>query len=864
MSLGHILYQFIIGPLEVIFEAVYYYADLFLEHAGWAIASLSLAINLLLLPLYMRADKIQAEERAAEKKMEKWVAHIKKTFKGDERFMMLQTYYRQNGYKPIYSLKGSLPLLLEIPFFIAAYHFLSNLDALKGASFGPIADLSRPDGLLTVGSLTVHVLPVLMTLINLISAAVYTKGAPLKDKLQTLILALAFLVLLYPSPSGLVLYWTLNNVFSLGKNIVLALLARRKKEAVPKAVPERSKNAGRLFTAGCAALTVLTGLLIPSAVVNSSPEEFVLMSDFYSPLRHVGNAFLLAAGLFLLWFGIFYSVSAPRARRVWEGFVLVLAVTGTVNYMFFGTRLGTLSSALKFDDGFMFPDRDGFINLGILLAVSALLIFLLIKKRLLMQGLLIILCLSLAGMAGVNLVKTGRQVPEIRRSVEKANNEQAHFTLSRGGKNVVVLMLDRAISAYLPYLFQEMPQLEKQFDGFTYYPNTLSFGPYTNFGAPALYGGYEYTPEEMNKRDKELLADKHNEALLLMPRLFDSAGYEVTVCDPTYAGYKEIPDLSVFDPYPSIRRYITELGQFAVYSDTERTNALWETVFFRYSLMKILPYGLQPEIYQEGSYFSTDIAQQMTQKEEGLSQAVGMREKAVNSWSVLKALPSITNISEGSENTFLMMSNSLTHEPMLMQEPEYVPSQIVDNREYDRQHEGRFSVNGRTMRVENVNQMKHYQVNMAAMLLLGKWFDSLRAAGVYDSTRIIIAADHGRNLHQFDDWIFGPEKGDDIMYFNPLMLVKDFDAHGFRTDRQFMTNADVPTLAFSGLIGDPVNPFTGQPVTAEAKNAPEQHVIASEVFQISANNGTTFWRAPWYAVRDDIFNTDNWKPLGKH
>ena len=184
MSFGHILYQFIIGPLEVIFEAVYYYANLFLEHAGWAIAALSLAINLLLLPLYMRADKIQAEERAAEKKLERWVSHIKKTFKGDERFMMLQTYYRQNGYKPIYSLKGSLPLLLEIPFFIAAYHFLSHLDALKGASFGPIADLSQPDALLTLGGMTVHVLPVLMTVINLISGLIYGKDMPLKSMIQ--------------------------------------------------------------------------------------------------------------------------------------------------------------------------------------------------------------------------------------------------------------------------------------------------------------------------------------------------------------------------------------------------------------------------------------------------------------------------------------------------------------------------------------------------------------------------------------------------------------------------------------------------------------------------------------------------------
>ena len=47
-------------------------------------------------------------------------------------------------------LKGATSLFLEIPFFIAAYKFLSGLQLLNGVSFGPIADLGRPDGLLAV------------------------------------------------------------------------------------------------------------------------------------------------------------------------------------------------------------------------------------------------------------------------------------------------------------------------------------------------------------------------------------------------------------------------------------------------------------------------------------------------------------------------------------------------------------------------------------------------------------------------------------------------------------------------------------------------------------------------------------------
>lgn len=58
-----------------------------------------------------------------------------------------------------------------------------------------------------------------MTLINVISSAIYLKGFPLKTKIQLYGMALFFLVFLYTSPSGLVFYWTLNNLFSLGKTL---------------------------------------------------------------------------------------------------------------------------------------------------------------------------------------------------------------------------------------------------------------------------------------------------------------------------------------------------------------------------------------------------------------------------------------------------------------------------------------------------------------------------------------------------------------------------------------------------------------------------------------------------------------------
>ncbi|MBQ5518847.1 MAG: membrane protein insertase YidC, partial [Clostridiales bacterium] len=223
MSFLTVLYTLILSPLELLFEVVFTIANRIIGNPGLSIIFLSLAFNFLVLPLYKRADELQAEERDIQAKMAPRLKRIKSTFKGDERFFMIQEYYRINHYKPIYQLKSSVSLLLQIPFFIAAYRLLSRMQCLQGMQFGFIADLGKEDATFMIGSFPVNILPILMTLINIVSGIIYTKGHPLKSKIQVYGLALVFLVLLYHSPSGLVFYWLLNNVFSLVKNIFYKL-----------------------------------------------------------------------------------------------------------------------------------------------------------------------------------------------------------------------------------------------------------------------------------------------------------------------------------------------------------------------------------------------------------------------------------------------------------------------------------------------------------------------------------------------------------------------------------------------------------------------------------------------------------------
>ena len=172
----------------------------------------------------------------------------------------------------------------------------------------------------------------------------------------------------------------------------------------------------------------------------------------------------------------------------------------------------------------------------------------------------------------------------------------------------------------------------------------------------------------------------------------------------------------------------------------------------------------------------------------------------------------------------------------------------------------RYTLNGVTMEMATEVQVTHYHVNMAAYLQLGQWFDYLREMGVYDNTRIILVSDHGRNLSQFDITC----EGQDMEFFMPLLMVKDFDATGFTVCEDFMTNGDTPIIATSGLIEDPVNPFTQNPLTAETKNGP-QHVILSHDFSPESNNGNVFKPGLWFEFEgDDPHDPKNWTFIDEH
>jgi hypothetical protein len=129
--------------------------------------------------------------------------------------------------------------------------------------------------------------------------------------------------------------------------------------------------------------------------------------------------------------------------------------------------------------------------------------------------------------------------------------------------------------------------------------------------------------------------------------------------------------------------------------------------------------------------------------------------------------------------------------------------------------------------------------------------------GCYDNTRIILVADHG--THYYDETYFnGVNQG----HFNPMLLVKDFGATGFTVCDQIMTNAETPFLAFEGIISDPYNPSTGNPLVSRLSEGHFHILYNDDIVAEDVIGRTTYSEGQWYEVDGDVLSPDSWTSLG--
>ncbi len=187
---------------------------------GLAIVILSILIYFLLFPLTLKQMRSMKEMQLLQPRIQ----GLKKAYKDNPQKLNKETMelYREHKVNP---LGGCLPVVLQIPIFFALYQALVRTIALKGAKFLWIKDLSQPDRLFNLpvtlpflGN-AFNILPILMAIgmfVQQKTTATSSAGVSAEQQKMMLILfPVMFGFIFYNMPSGLVLYWFTNSIFTL-------------------------------------------------------------------------------------------------------------------------------------------------------------------------------------------------------------------------------------------------------------------------------------------------------------------------------------------------------------------------------------------------------------------------------------------------------------------------------------------------------------------------------------------------------------------------------------------------------------------------------------------------------------------------
>lgn len=195
---------------------------------GWSIIALTAIIRFVLYPLtYKGMVSMQKMKDLAPK-----IKELKERYKGDPQRLNQATMdmYKKNGANP---LGGCLPMLMQIPVFFAIYRVLLNAVELQGAPWILwIEDLSRMD--------PYYIMPLLMGASMFLQQRMTPNNFsdPMQEKVMKW-LPVIFTFFFVTFPSGLVLYWFVNNLFSILQQFIVNQQFKNAKDALKAAKVEK-------------------------------------------------------------------------------------------------------------------------------------------------------------------------------------------------------------------------------------------------------------------------------------------------------------------------------------------------------------------------------------------------------------------------------------------------------------------------------------------------------------------------------------------------------------------------------------------------------------------------------------------------
>ena len=492
-------------------------------------------------------------------------------------------------------------------------------------------------------------------------------------------------------------------------------------------------------------------------------------------------------------------------------------------------------------DNFIFSNAKNIASSGLALLIDAGIIFVAIsiawqvcsrEMKAVLPGLsiIVIACLLYAGFSAFTINEKSNEAKSFTSSIPTNI-----FSYSKREKNILVMMIDGSMSGYLPDLFRDNPELKTQMNGFTWYSNVVSPGNRTISGMPALMGGFNYTPSQINARTDGTLADKVSHAYELYPDNFTSKGYSVLYADPFWYGFKRrgdcerletSTDATCFNLIDSVGRHETTLK---VSLNRDRYNGGLMRQYLILSLFRLSPTFLKPSIYDKANWLGQSFS---WRKKE---------DKYYINYLTLSKLPILSN-TDAQTPTLTVIANNVTRATLLLDDDcQPLHSEISSSETLER--------------FGDVETVKIYQTFICAMKQIGAYLEWFRAAGIWDNTMVVLVSDHGWKSN--NPALENTKDRYDQAQWQCLLMIKPFGAVGDPVEsKEFISNANVPGIVCD-VIGGCYDKHTANTVTKVPLTRPV--LLHSTPWQPSGQMKDRFIIDELRQVERDITYAKNWR-----
>ena len=225
-----IIYSILGSLLKIIYDMV--------GHYGWSIIIFTLIVKIALLPLSHAQNRSMKEMQALQPKMDE----IKKKYPNNQekQSQLTMELYREHNVNPF---MGCLPLLVQFPLLIGLFGVLRNpVQYVFGTEaafqqadqgFFWIKSMSQPD-VIMVGAVAIpFILPIISAVATYVDSMLMQRGQPKNQMTTTMTYMMPILLLIWGRtfPSGVILYWTVSNLFSIvQKQLLMPAMNSDKKD----------------------------------------------------------------------------------------------------------------------------------------------------------------------------------------------------------------------------------------------------------------------------------------------------------------------------------------------------------------------------------------------------------------------------------------------------------------------------------------------------------------------------------------------------------------------------------------------------------------------------------------------------------